>query len=84
MTFTKMDVTRLGKNFGCVMQTLPKLQECQCVNAGKAVIEHHFDCHEFCGDWCTHKIKERLNVSRINAIAEAKPTTLSFATTSQN
>jgi hypothetical protein len=23
--------------------------------AGKAVIEHHFDNHEFCGVWCPRK-----------------------------
>jgi hypothetical protein len=28
------------------------------IHAGKAVLEHHFDNHEYCGNWCQHKNKK--------------------------
>ena len=49
---TKCDVIRLGKNFAYMMRTLKYRDESEYVDAGKAVVEHHFDCHDFCGDWC--------------------------------
>ena len=52
---TKMDVKRIGKNFGYMARSLPKLPEelyCQTANA---VLEHHFDNHEHCGSWCPRK-----------------------------
>jgi hypothetical protein len=54
-TMTKMDSSRIGKNFGYMVRTLPKLQECQYLDAAKAVLEHHFDEHKYCGDWCKRK-----------------------------
>jgi hypothetical protein len=36
-------------------RTLKAKSEDQLVNAGKAVIKHHFDNHEFCGIWCPWK-----------------------------
>jgi hypothetical protein len=54
-TMTRMDSTRIGKNFGYMIRTLKDLQECQYVNAGKAVLEHHFDNHDHCGPWCRRR-----------------------------
>jgi hypothetical protein len=54
-TMTKMDSSRIGKNFGYMVRTLPKLLECQYLDAAKAVIEHHFDEHKYCGEWCKRK-----------------------------
>jgi hypothetical protein len=54
-TMTKMDATRLGKNFSYMIRQLPRLQEDQYEACGKAVLEHHFDNHEFCGPWCPRK-----------------------------
>jgi hypothetical protein len=54
-TFTKADATRIGKNFAYMVRQLPRLQESQYENAGKAVLAHHFDDHEFCGPWCRRK-----------------------------
>jgi hypothetical protein len=51
-TMTRMDSSRLGKNFGYMIRSLPNMQECQYVDAAKAVIEHHFDEHKYCGAWC--------------------------------
>jgi hypothetical protein len=60
-TMTRMDSTRIGKNFGYMIQALPKMAEDQddevLLRAGKAVLEHHFDNHEYCGDWCHRKRK---------------------------
>jgi hypothetical protein len=54
-TMTRMDSTRVGKNFGYMIRTLRHLTEAQYCNAGKAVIEHHFDNHEYCGVWCKRR-----------------------------
>jgi hypothetical protein len=54
-TMTKMDCTRLGKNFGYMVRTLKRRPEEEWETAGRAVIEHHFDNHEFCGAWCPRK-----------------------------
>ena len=50
-----MDATRLGKNFGYMARTLRQRDETEFVDAAKAVLEHHFDNHEYCGDWCRRK-----------------------------
>jgi hypothetical protein len=60
-TMTRMDSTRLGKNFSYMIRTLHKIpegpdQDDKYIAAGKAVLEqHHFDNHEFCGIWCPRK-----------------------------
>jgi hypothetical protein len=50
-----MDVTRLGKNYGYMIRGLKRITEDRYLDAGKAVVEHHFDNHEFCGQWCPRK-----------------------------
>jgi hypothetical protein len=53
-----MDVTRLGKNYGYMIQSLKRLDsddDEKFLNAGKAVVEHHYDNHEHCGQWCPRK-----------------------------
>jgi hypothetical protein len=54
-TMTKMDSTRIGKNFGYFIRALPRMDECQYIDAARAVIEHHFDDHTYCGQWCPRK-----------------------------
>jgi hypothetical protein len=54
-TITKMDATRLGKNYGYMIRTLHRIPVDQYEDAGKAVIEHHFDNHDYCGPWCPRK-----------------------------
>jgi len=53
---TRCDVMRVTTNF-CYM--VRSLQQCttdeQILNAGKAVVEHHFDNHEHCGSFCKRK-----------------------------
>jgi hypothetical protein len=54
-TMTRMDSTRIGKNFGYMARTLKDRPECEFVDAAKACLEHHFDNHIYCGAWCKRK-----------------------------
>jgi hypothetical protein len=54
-TMTRMDSTRIGKNFGYMARTLQRLEEGQYDDAANAVLEQHFDNHEHCGLWCRRK-----------------------------
>jgi hypothetical protein len=56
-TMSKMDIIRLGKNYGYVVRSLNLLMpDDEITAAGKAVLEHHFDNHEWCADrWCRRK-----------------------------
>jgi hypothetical protein len=51
-TMSAMDVTRLGKNFGYMVRNLKSRPETEWEDAAKAVLEHHFDNHTYCGRWC--------------------------------
>jgi hypothetical protein len=55
LTMTRMDSTRIGKNFAYMARTLKERPVGEFVDAAKAVLEHHFDNHEYCGDWCKRK-----------------------------
>jgi hypothetical protein len=61
---SSLEVTRIGKNYGYMIRSLKRLTEDKFLVAGKAVIEHHFDNHEYCGGWCPRK---RLTVEERNA-----------------
>jgi hypothetical protein len=50
-----MDVNRLEKNFGYMARTVRNRSEEEFEAAGKAVIEQHFDNHEYCEAWCIRK-----------------------------
>jgi hypothetical protein len=54
-TMTRMDSTRIGKNFGYMARTLKDRPHCESVTAATAVLDHHFDIHNNCGDWCKRK-----------------------------
>jgi hypothetical protein len=54
-TMTKMDTTRLGKNYGYMIRGLHWLPIDKYEDAGKAVIEYHFNNHDYCGPWCPRK-----------------------------
>jgi len=38
-----------------MLRALPDKEESKYVDARKAVLEHHFDNHQFCGKWCCRK-----------------------------
>jgi len=52
---TRMDATRIGKNFGYMARSLKDATAAEYVTKGQAVLEHHFDNHQHCGDWCPRK-----------------------------
>ena len=55
-TMTKCDCVCISTNFAYMARTLNyKTTDEEIVTAGKAVLEHHFDNHEHCGDWCWRK-----------------------------
>jgi hypothetical protein len=57
-TMTKMDISRLGKNYGYMVRSLNMDMSPEDMSmAGKAVLEHHFDNHIYCGDWCRRKLQ---------------------------
>ena len=51
-TMTRMDSTRIGKNFGYMACTLKDRPQSEFLDAAKACLEHHFDNHQYCGEWC--------------------------------
>ena len=68
-TMTKMDITRIGKNYGYMVRSLTSSMSDEAMTiAGKAVLEHHFDNHQYCADkWCQRKTQtqqERLASGR--------------------
>jgi hypothetical protein len=52
---TKMDVQQLRKNMGYMIKALKDMDESMYCCAAKAVLEHHFDNHEHCDEWCRRK-----------------------------
>jgi hypothetical protein len=65
-TLTKNYVTRLGKNFGYMIQGLHNLNndEGLITEAGVSVLDHHFDDHTLCGDWCPRKRMTQLQLQQ--------------------
>jgi hypothetical protein len=54
-TMTRMDSTRIGKNFCYMARSLKDRPPNEYVAVAKAVLEHHFENHEYCGAWCTRQ-----------------------------
>ena len=54
-TVTKMDCTRIAKNYGCFAGSSPAIPEEMRCQKVQDVAEHHFDNHEHCGAWCKRK-----------------------------
>jgi hypothetical protein len=54
-TMTKMDINRLGTSFGHMVRGLHKRPKTEWIDAAKAVVDHHFDDHQYCGAWCRRK-----------------------------
>jgi len=54
-TLTKCDCVRISTNFAYMSRTLSTKTVDEYEHAAQAVLEHHFDNHEFCGDFCLRK-----------------------------
>ena len=56
LTMVKMDARQLSKNFAFMARKLKYcVSDAEIVDCGKAVLEHHFDNHQYCGKWCRRK-----------------------------
>jgi hypothetical protein len=51
VTMPRMDSAHIGKNFGYMARTLKDRPQSEYVDAAKACLEHHFDCHSYCGNF---------------------------------
>lgn len=54
-TMIRMDTTRIAKNFGYMARSLKTMEPDEHVPAALAALDHHFDMHDGCGDWCRRK-----------------------------
>jgi len=55
-TMTKCDAMRLQRYYSFMARQLKyKKTDAEMLSAAQAVLEHHFDCHDYCGDWCLRK-----------------------------
>ena len=61
LQFGEVDILRLSRNFTYMSHQLKDTPEDKWLSAGKAVLEHHFDNHEFCGDFCVRKKELKAN-----------------------
>jgi len=52
------DILRLSHFYHCMVRQLGLGEEKDYVTKGQAVLEHHFDCHEYCGDFCSRKVEK--------------------------
>jgi hypothetical protein len=59
LTMTRMDSTRIGKNFGYMARTLKTMDVDQYETAAASVLEHHFDNHTclMWREWCKRKLE---------------------------
>lgn len=56
LTMTSADVIRITKNFAFMARSLHELPSNEAMlKCGRCCIEHHFDNHEDCRDWCQRK-----------------------------
>lgn len=71
---TGMDLNRLKKNFGYMARTLKNKAESELVDTAKAVIEHHFDEHKYCGVWCPRRLlsEEQKKATRLTKFYRSK------------
>lgn len=60
--FTDIDILRLTRNFAYMSRQLKDIPKNKWEEAGRAVVEHHFDNHEFCGDFCVRKKELAQNI----------------------
>jgi hypothetical protein len=74
------DTTRIGKNFGYMIRGLKRMLEDKFLDAGKAVVEHHFNCHVHCGGWCPRicLTGEQMKESKGSATIEMRTTMQSY------
>jgi hypothetical protein len=61
----KVDCIKLQRNFGFMVKQLKEVPKCEWEGRAKAVLEHHFDNHEFChSSWCKRMLKSPLELEQ--------------------
>jgi hypothetical protein len=79
LTMTRrMDSTRIGKNFAYMARTVKERPVCEFVDAAKAVLEHHFDNHQYCGEWCKCNTKQLNKEGVLSSTTDANKRMPSF------
>jgi len=53
--FGPADITRIVKNFSYFINSLPSIDHGEWETRACCVLDHHFDCHTNCGDFCLRK-----------------------------
>ena len=62
----KVDCMTIKKNFGYMVKQLRSIPKEEWEKAARAVLEHYFENHSFCGSWCKRRnmTKEELEDNR--------------------
>jgi hypothetical protein len=61
----KVDCLKLHRNFGYMVKQLKSVPEDQWMGRAKAVLEHHFENHEWCdASWCPRKSKSSSELAK--------------------
>jgi hypothetical protein len=57
-----------------MVRQIGKGEESEYVGKAQAVLEHHFDCHEFCGDFCLRKeeVENAVETKETNKVYRCK------------
>jgi hypothetical protein len=48
---------KLHRNFGYMVKQLKDVPEEEWCERGRAILEHHFENHQYCGEWCSRRNK---------------------------
>ena len=54
-TITACDILRIGANYAHMMRQMKGKDIDEMTRAAESALEHHFDCHVYCGALCRHK-----------------------------
>lgn len=73
MEMLEVHVLQVVTNFGHVMRQLHTIDGTLWIPISKAVVDHHFDTHDGCRDWCKRKeesAEERSNSGKFHRFKE--------------
>jgi len=51
------DILRLTMYYAYFIRQLQGIRETEWLEAAKAIVDHHFDMHDHCGNWCRRKME---------------------------
>jgi hypothetical protein len=56
LMMTRMDSTRISKNFPYMARALKGRPQCEFIDAAESVLDHHFNIDDNCGPWCKRQL----------------------------